>query len=297
MIDYKLLWIVDKSSNPTDSKLRMRVRWNHSRCIVSLSPGYNVNSDKWIQEAQRCKANTSHTKDNIPAVVINKRLSDYEEAVEYVFTKFASEGFIPTPDEFKHQFNKTIGKLKITNRGELVDKFDEFVNSVGIQNNWAPNTYKMFNSLRNQLIALSNRINKPDDLNDRALLMFQKDMINKGYKNTSIQKTIKNLKDFMRWMVRMGYYNGVSHDTFTIKLKGIDSNVVVYLTWDELLKLYYMDFESKADEQARDVFCFCCFTSLRYSDVVKLQKCDIYDDRVLLRIKTVPKDIVIGIIA
>lgn len=279
-IDYKLLWVVDKGSNPTDCKLRMRVRWDHSRCIVSLSPGYNVNSEKWIQEAQRCKANTSHTKDNIPAVVINKRLADYEEAVEYVFNKFASEGFIPTPDEFKNEFNKAVGKYKVSSRGELIDRFDEFVGSIGIQNNWAASTYRMFNSLRNLFISLSSTINKPDDLNDKNMLIIQKEMIRKGHKNTSIRKTIKNIKDFIRWMVRMGYYNGSSHETFSIKLKGIESNVVVYLTWDELLKLYYMEFDDKSDAEARDVFCFCCFTSLRYSDVLKLQKCDVYEDRI-----------------
>lgn len=32
--------------------------------------------------------------------------------------------------------------------------------------------------------------------------------------------------------------------------------------------------------KVRDVFCFCCFTSLRYSDVANLRRSDIFDDHI-----------------
>ena len=39
-----------------------------------------------------------------------------------------------------------------------------------------------------------------------------------------------------------------------------------------------MEITEKRLEDTRDTFCFCCFTSLRYSDVQKLQRCDIKDN-------------------
>jgi integrase len=63
------------------------------------------------------------------------------------------------------------------------------------------------------------------------------------------------------------------------KLLDLDSNSkeVIYLEWEELLELYSFKFsENKPSLPAvRDVFCFCCFTGLRYSDVAKLKKSDI----------------------
>ena len=51
---------------------------------------------------------------------------------------------------------------------------------------------------------------------------------------------------------------------------------VIYLTWEELMKVYHHDFGKKNYlAQVRDVFCFCCFTSLRYSDVYNLRRANI----------------------
>jgi len=56
----------------------------------------------------------------------------------------------------------------------------------------------------------------------------------------------------------------------------------VYCSWDELIKLYNLKIPSdKAHlEYARDIFCFCCFTGLRHSDVYKLSKLDIQQKRI-----------------
>ncbi|MGL5261855.1 MAG: site-specific integrase, partial [Bacteroides sp.] len=54
---------------------------------------------------------------------------------------------------------------------------------------------------------------------------------------------------------------------------------VIYLTWEELIYLFDYDFKEKRYlERVRDVFCFCCFTGLRYSDAKKLTREDIFND-------------------
>lgn len=141
-----------------------------------------------------------------------------------------------------------------------------------------------------------------------------------GLRNTTIQNNIAFLKWFLRWSHNKGYYEGRLHDTFKPKLKGTDGNskVVIYLTWKELLHLYDFDFttvereqpdtpeniaeSNKSLERVRDVFCFCCFTSLRYSDVAKLKRSDITettikivtkktDDRLIIDLNDYSKEI------
>lgn len=64
-------------------------------------------------------------------------------------------------------------------------------------------------------------------------------------------------------------------------MKGTDGNSkeIIFLTQEEikLLKNYQFLPTQKALEQVRDVFLFCCFTGLRYSDVAKLKKTDVKD--------------------
>lgn len=78
-----------------------------------------------------------------------------------------------------------------------------------------------------------------------------------------------------------GYYNGDVQDTFKPKLKGTDGNSkeIIYLTQDEIKTLENHVFlpTQAALERVRDIFLFCCFTGLRYSDVAKLKRSDIKD--------------------
>jgi integrase len=55
---------------------------------------------------------------------------------------------------------------------------------------------------------------------------------------------------------------------------------IVFLSWDELLSMYNFDIPESKNylDRVRDVFCFCAFTSLRYSDAYNLRREDIYDD-------------------
>lgn len=106
------------------------------------------------------------------------------------------------------------------------------------------------------------------------LSKFRDYLITQGYQNETVKKKISMLKWFFRWLVTKGVIKDVSFTTYRTKLKQ-SNNSVVFLTWEELMKVYNYPFNEGYLSRARDVFCFCCFTSLRYSDVAKLKKSDI----------------------
>ncbi len=56
---------------------------------------------------------------------------------------------------------------------------------------------------------------------------------------------------------------------------------VIFLTADELKKVREHDFSNDSQmDRIRDVYIFCCYTGLRYSDVENLRRENIYDDRI-----------------
>lgn len=107
-------------------------------------------------------------------------------------------------------------------------------------------------------------------------------------KNTTIKKQLGFLKWFLRWATAKGYNKETSYQTFKPKLTTPDKKVV-FLDWDELMAVYNFNIpESKKYlERVRDVFCFCSFTSLRYSDVANLKRSDVFDSYIsITTIKT-----------
>lgn len=117
------------------------------------------------------------------------------------------------------------------------------------------------------------------DINEEWLQGFVASLHKADLRNTTISKYMSFVRWFLRWAYNKGYNPTRVHETFKPKFKGVGGNIkeVIYLEWEELIKLYSFRFpENKPSlSTVRDVFCFCCFTGLRYSDVAKLQKNDV----------------------
>jgi integrase len=119
--------------------------------------------------------------------------------------------------------------------------------------------------------------------------------------NNSVGRHIKTLKAFMNWSTEMGYNTKATYKKFKAIKEDIE---IVYLTETELLNLYNLDLYSALSKiegteemqkinpenisaeslsNVRDVFCFACFTGLRYSDIHNLQPDQIKKDHLILR--------------
>lgn len=273
MIKHRYNWQLNRTKG---NVLNFRVSWDNNRCACKFASGYRVEPNKWSQDAQRCKANSTHP-DNIPAAVINRRIEEYETIADQLFTDFYNQNHIPTTDEFRTAFNQAIGKTKASeikpNAPKVLNVFLDFQTIVSQQNNWSEGTQKSFRTLGQHFKNFNTDLTT-DELNKEQMRLFHNYLIKCGFNNNTIRKMFKSVRQFVRWLRENNLYTGDA-DTYTMRLKGVTDNVVVYLTWDELQQVYSMPISEPYLDRVRDVFCFCCFTSLRYSDVAKLQKSDI----------------------
>lgn len=278
MIIRRYNWILEKKNNSQDeANLRLRIKWNNSKSIVTFSLGYTINISKWSYDSQRCKANTTHGIHKVPAIDINKRISLYEQIADEFFIEYDSKGDIPTIENIKDHFDKALGKNKSKDT-PLFYQYDLYVKEQSEKNTWTLATLKKYKTIKKHLQDFNPNL-KINDLNEETLQAIQHFYIKRGYRNYYINRLFGNLTSFIRWLHKKKLYKGNIQDIYKPHLKGADRNkgAIVYLTWEELLKVYNLDLKGSA-EQVRDTFCFCCFTSLRYSDVKKLQKVDVKDD-------------------
>ena len=265
-----------------DAKLRIRIRW--SAGVLNFNLGERVELTKWSTDTQRCINGTSHGKKKRTAKDINTEIEKATTKIEDIFNDFAKNEIIPTIDQFRHRYNNTTDTTERTKT--ILDHFDEFVAKESNFNSWKETTIEKFSGIKNHLIGFGgtqsefsfDTFNK-EGLND--YVTYLRDV--KEMRNSTIKKQISFLKWYLKWAKGEGYNNTDAYMTFSPKMPK-EEKKVIFLDWDELMKVYKFDFSTvpdidpenvKALERVRDVFCFCCFTSLRYSDVENLKRSDI----------------------
>jgi len=181
----------------------------------------------------------------------------------------------------------------------LDGRVDEFIEEQSVSNQWERSTVKMMRAFQTHL----RHFETASDLS-----FFDADGIDKfvhylrstaHLQETTVRKHYKNLIWFLKWAVRKGYIPPSQLIRNKQKFK-IVQKPVIFLKREELLRIYHFSVpptgtmvnlkdmdgkpyvklvkESAAIGRARDLFCFCAFTSLRYSDMAKLCRSDIDRD-------------------
>ncbi|KAA6337438.1 Tyrosine recombinase XerC [termite gut metagenome] len=254
--------------------IRMRVMYAGQR--IEFTTGYRIDAAKWDEAAQRVKNGcTNKLKQN--ASQINNDLSKYYADIQTIFKEFEIAETIPIPRQVKTAFNeKQKGKSIDTLKHPFFERFDDFVKERGAKNDWTFSTYEKFASVKNHLLAFDKDI-QFNDWNEFRLTDYVNYLRSeKKMRNSTIDNQLDFLRWFLRWAVERGYSENRAFEVFKPKLKTTQKKVI-FLTWEELNRLreYPIPESKKYLERVRDVFLFCCFTGLRYSDVFNLRRSDV----------------------
>jgi integrase len=105
---------------------------------------------------------------------------------------------------------------------------------------------------------------------------FAKFLLAKGNSNNTIHAVQKRITRFLNHAKKIGLHNNDTHKAFNIPER---VGSIKFLEWDEVKKLIDLEVEPGIENDARDLFVFCCLTAMRYSDVQNLKKMDIKEHR------------------
>ena len=266
-----------RNKDYASSSIRMRVTL-HGKTPLDFALGISVPAAQWNAEKQRVEATCED------CMFINRTIDEAEAKVQDIFARYELvEKRTPSVSELKKAINKAFGrnvKPKAEPAHDIFAAIDLFMKTRGAQNSWSKCTYQRFRTMKDRLHKFDAYLTF-NDIDDNTLQQYVRFLGRYGLHNTTMAKNISNLRWFLRWASEKGYYKGNAHETFRPKLKGSDGHLkeVIYLTTDELQRVQDYKFPEKESylEHVRDVFLFCCFSGLRYSDVKKLKKSDIHD--------------------
>ena len=260
--------------------IRMRVIFASHR--IEFTTGYRIDAAKWDADKQRVK-NGCTNKLKQSASDINTDLLRYYTIMQEVFKEYEVKDIMPTPQEIKDSFNNKVNPTEEVQEEQkgFWEIFNEYVSECGKQNNWTDSTYEKFAAVKNHIKEFRA---------EPTFVYFDEEGLNnyvdflrktKDMRNSTIGKQLGFLKWFIRWAFKKGYHQNIAFETFKPKLKNTPKKVI-FLTWDELNKLKACNIPQNKQylERVRDVFLFCCFTGLRYSDVYNLRTSDVKADHI-----------------
>jgi integrase len=259
--------------------LRCRVTFRGERC--DLRVGVSVDEDKWNDDEERMRINT-RTSYNVTSREVNKAIEDVRQEVESIFVRYEAEGKELTSKLLSEEFYKKRND-DVSNDITVQRAFKDFILEQGVNNEWTLATVKKFKTIRSHFRKFDAQMTYKD-LTEDKLQRFVNFLHGENLRNTTISKYVEFIHWWLNWSARKGYCSSELKETFKPRLKGADGSQkeIIYLDWKELMMLYRFDFPKNLPALApvRDVFCFCCFTGLRYSDAYALKVTDIRDDAI-----------------
>ena len=267
-----------------NGQVMIRVRWNSKKNEVGFSVGYTIDPLKWDGDKQLVKSNTTHKIGGkiVYAREINNAIRSFLVCIEEVFAKYDLHSKTPTTTDLQELVNETLGRIKQETVNEdkvksLKDIFSEFLLLRPQEGNWGDKIHEKYDQMWTQLSSCDPNITLEtlDQLKVQELVGWY---IKNDYCNRTIQKQIRILKSFLRWVSRHGYTINSGVLEFKLRLKVIP-RTVTFLKYKELMHFFHYEFPKEKEylSKARDMFCFMAFTSLRYSDLAALKPVNLVD--------------------
>lgn len=261
--------------------------------------GYNCATDAW-EDGLGVKVRYTNSK-GIPAKVINACIANIRSHFAEYEMNLKGQ---PDQDDIKKEFKKALGveekSAAVAPKAKSIfDHLDEFVKEQSIACQWAYATVQCWTTFRHHLEAYSKKVTYKHFNEDGINSFVHFLRVTRNLEEKTVQKQFNNLKWFLNWAIRKGYCEESYINKYRPKFKVLEKPVI-FLTKEELLRLYNYQIpasgtmvdlidmdgnkyqkrvnEAGALEKTKDLFCFCCFTSLRYSDMAKVRRSDIIGD-------------------
>lgn len=259
-----------------DRPVLMSVTFGGNRVI--LGTGVKVDLNGWDKELQRIQSSYPGFRSG------NNWLDTMQETAGKTMEALLISDQDPDPQNFRSMFQI----LKPKYSSGFFDIFYLFMENKS--SSWSSATYRKVRSLYNLLREFEDQSGIPisfHSLDAQFLERFIAFCQGKGYKHSTSYKAVNNLVWFLNWATDKGYNIYREYRQFYKLLDApvadARSTLPLSLSWNELDRLREFEAANRRMERVRDLFCFMCFTGLRFSELQRLKKEDLKEKDLLVR--------------
>lgn len=213
---------------------------------------------------------------------INFALNEFKRVISKAELDTKFEPSKLTLELIRTRLEEATGKKKRS--FTFYDAFNEYIKEAEI--NKTVNSKRIYQVTRDKIKAFdseSRYLLNFDNIDSKFESKFTEYLMTEhGLVNNTIGRYIKTIKSFMHFATERGYTNNFKFKSFKVIKQDAD---IIYLTEEELLKIYNLEGLSKSLSTVRDAFCLGCFTGLRFSDLSDLRFANLKQDFIELKSK------------
>lgn len=231
-----------------------------------FSTKLEINPTVWDNKSGKVKGN------NAKAISINNALDNFRGKATMHYNKLMDVNGYAHPEKIKNALFGLEEKSKTIMY--YFNKFNEqYKSKVGAV--VTRTTYLRYELAQKRLGEFMEETRKVKDMPYREITtVFLQDFylfLRNKYKsgNNNAMKTIQHVRAVFFYIKNTGEHFADPFANFKISFEKIERS---YLTKEELEILYNKKFGSERLERVRDVFLFCCYSGLSYSDLYNLTK-------------------------
>lgn len=271
-LTFNVLVFVRKTNHTRNALLRLYLRITQEGKRIEFCLNRKVDANDWDFQ-RNCLILKSKESKELNAFIESAKLR-----VRNIRAELLERGKLCTPEIIK---NKYLGIEE--NQKGIIEFFNEHNKRCELlkEIDFAPGTITRYITCCKHLLTVIQKNNKKNDLplaevNQKLILDFECYLrTERKCNNNSTTKYLKNLKKITRMAMAQDL---ISVDPFrNIKFKN-DEVDTPYLNENEMEIIMNKKFVSERVNIVRDIYIFCCFTGLAFSDVKSLSHDDIKVD-------------------
>lgn len=269
---------------PTRKSYKVRIRVSYGGKRVDLRPSIMLESkDQWDNHRVKrgCKVYGHSFND------INRRLTRYEEWVDYYFEQCDNNRLDPSLDELRLWFNEEVSHEDESTEHTAIPRlasakktffelYEDFLGDMKIRHEDSQckeDAIQPYLQLENRLLEFDKNLSLENLTRDK-MKSFVKHLAKTMY-NDAINKRLTYFRCFAYWVEDHGYTLNKEYWRYNPRLREAVKEVK-YLTVEEVDRLWNLELRTSSMQVTRDMFIFQCYTGLRYSDLKTLTRKDFY---------------------
>ncbi len=267
MNDYKLsiLFLLQKVRINKQGKCPIRCRITYLKTRKIFSTGLFINPYYWDSGNQ--KAIPSNNEN----IILNNKLSLIHQQIDKAFLMLQ---ILPNEfdvDDIYRKYKGEDSKEEITILGAYDLHNEKTKKLIGIDFNQL--SWSRYVESRRKVALFINKFYKRKDVKLKDLdLKFIQDLeyffkTELNLKQATVYRSIQRVKKIIQFAISENY---LKKDPFHLYKNKKHKTVIVYLTDEELKILEKYNFTQKRLQQVKDLFIFCCYTGLAYTEMSTL---------------------------
>ena len=267
MNNFKLsiLFFLKKNKTNNKRKCPIKCRITFLKSLKEFSTGIFVNQDYWNSGKQKA---IPLSKENS---ILNNKLSLIYQQIDKAFLMLQ---ILPNDfdvDDIYRKYKGEDSKKEITILGAYDLHNEKTKKLIGIDFNqlsWS----RYVESRRKVALFISKFYNRKDVRLKDLDLKFIQDLeyffkTDLKLKQATVYRSIQRIKKIIQFAISENY---LQRDPFHLYKNKKYKTVIIYLTDEELKKLEKHNFSQERLQQVKDMFVFCCYTGLAYTEMSTL---------------------------